>query len=576
MAFNFPDSWGPFPGAQFPYTQTGALNMDWVLTAVKSMQQQLALFIEQNALSPANPIEWSITNQYPQNKIVTHKGQAFISKRPVPAGIDIYNEDYWIPAFQFEQADVPFFYPESYGAVGDGITDDYTALQACIDAAAGKGVVYLQTGSTYRSNQSIAVPSDTYIYGYGATMLFPSSHGLQNVSFGDPPTATDSNICIFGVTFSSNGTSDGQIRLSGIKNAAIRDCSFTNIKPDGVTTGLSLTNGCCDVSVLNCSFECPDYAIIATTESGTKASATLYNSNINITGCRISTDWGSAIALQGGGKNITISDCNIYVTGGSDNVGIGIKINEGVSADYNVHDVLIANCSFAYTTAGSTNNAAISIGNYNNNIIINGCSFNGFYNTITPNYTNGTLKLTVSDCNAVGRGISNSPGFINATKSANVTLNLSNCTVDNIGQAVTGGAYIDSSVNGLIVTNAGRAISLTSANMFTIVGVIASACTQPAINITSPVSGAVLNIIGCSFNECSPGASVLNLTSANACIIGCNISTQKADTKPTYAVSSAGRVVISGCFLYGFQTGYYNLTDSSSITTGNIERGGIG
>ena len=37
MAFNFPDSWGPFPGAQFPYTQTGALNMDWVLWVVKNL-----------------------------------------------------------------------------------------------------------------------------------------------------------------------------------------------------------------------------------------------------------------------------------------------------------------------------------------------------------------------------------------------------------------------------------------------------------------------------------------------------------------------------------------------------------
>lgn len=37
MAFNFPASWGPFPGAQFPYTQTGALNMDWVICVVKNL-----------------------------------------------------------------------------------------------------------------------------------------------------------------------------------------------------------------------------------------------------------------------------------------------------------------------------------------------------------------------------------------------------------------------------------------------------------------------------------------------------------------------------------------------------------
>lgn len=567
--------YGPFQHG-WPYSNFHDLNLDWVLSTVNSIQKQFDLFVEQNAITPAEPIEWSITRQYPQNRIVTHKGQAYISKQPVPAGIDITDTDFWIPAFTFDKAEVPFFYPESYDAVGDGITDDSTALQSCVNAAAGKGVVYLSAGSTYLSTRTITIPSNTCIVGYGATLLFPGSHGLQNKSFGDPPAATDSNIGVYGVTFSSNGTADGQIRLTGVKNASIRDCNFTHIQPEGVTTGLSLANGCQDVSVFNCHFDCPDYSLIVTSETNTKKSATLINKNINIIGCHISTEWGSAIAVQGGSENITISDCNIYVSGGSDNKGIGIKINEGVSADYNVHNVLISNCSFEYTTAGSTDNAAISIGNYNNDIIVTGCSFNGFYNTITPNYTNGTLRLTVSDCHAVGRGISSSPGFVNATASASVMLNLANCTVDNIGQAVTGGSYVDSSINGLIVSRAGRAISISSSNMITVNGVVARACTQPAIKITSPTSGAVLNIIGCSFNDCSPGDSVIDLSNANACIIGCNISTQNAPTKPTYAVSGAGRVVITACFLYGFATGYYNLTDSASLTNGNIERGGIG
>ena len=39
MSFNFPDSWGPSPGAQFPYTQTGALNMDWVIQTVAQLKR---------------------------------------------------------------------------------------------------------------------------------------------------------------------------------------------------------------------------------------------------------------------------------------------------------------------------------------------------------------------------------------------------------------------------------------------------------------------------------------------------------------------------------------------------------
>lgn len=104
MAFNFPNSWGPFPDAQFPYTQTGALNMDWVLAAVKAMQQQLNLFVSLNTIKYANPFQWDITRQYAQNTLVIdpQDGTAYLSVQPVPQGVQITDTEYWAPVFTLQ------------------------------------------------------------------------------------------------------------------------------------------------------------------------------------------------------------------------------------------------------------------------------------------------------------------------------------------------------------------------------------------------------------------------------------------------------------------------------------------
>ena len=50
----------------------------------------------------ADPMQWSITNQYTQNTVVINKeGTAYISKQPVPEGIGLDNTNYWIPIFNY-------------------------------------------------------------------------------------------------------------------------------------------------------------------------------------------------------------------------------------------------------------------------------------------------------------------------------------------------------------------------------------------------------------------------------------------------------------------------------------------
>lgn len=56
-----------------------------------------------------------------------------------------------------------------YGAVGDGVADDYAAIQAAVDIveANGGGFLYLPEG-TYKISEGIALPSDITFYGSGA------------------------------------------------------------------------------------------------------------------------------------------------------------------------------------------------------------------------------------------------------------------------------------------------------------------------------------------------------------------------------------------------------------------------
>lgn len=81
---------------QFPYSDFHEMNLDWLLKELKRISGDMDSFIASNKV--VNKGLWDITKQYENNDIVLDqvRGYMMISIQPVPAGIDILNEDYWI------------------------------------------------------------------------------------------------------------------------------------------------------------------------------------------------------------------------------------------------------------------------------------------------------------------------------------------------------------------------------------------------------------------------------------------------------------------------------------------------
>lgn len=82
---------------EFPHTRNYDGDLGYIIKKLNELSDNYNTFFEYNTITFADPITWDITKQYKAYTIVFDADSliSFISKQPVPAGIDISNADYW-------------------------------------------------------------------------------------------------------------------------------------------------------------------------------------------------------------------------------------------------------------------------------------------------------------------------------------------------------------------------------------------------------------------------------------------------------------------------------------------------
>lgn len=153
---------------------------------------------------------------------------------------------------------VPIVTPEFYGAVGDGLTDDWQAFNNAVNALSGaRGGIVLCSRKTYALAQTLVVPPNVWIVGQGArasrlialagftgtTMLWLGTTGVRSFNCGVDAIQLDAadivNTCVY---------SDSINEKCGVRNIMCR--RFLTVGVD-IESAVSGSNGLAQNFVLD-------------------------------------------------------------------------------------------------------------------------------------------------------------------------------------------------------------------------------------------------------------------------------------------------------------------------------------
>lgn len=166
--------------------------------------------IYENTLDPSSA-EWQASINYEPLTMVTYNNGSYLSKKQVPASVGdpAANPDYWVQTgfYNGQIADLQdkidkingaIYYPEMFGAAGDGIADDTSALAQCF----GSNRTVILSG-IYKITAPITISDIENMTILGGQIVRP-----YNELFNTLVCTNGSNITIIGTTFDGNGNVD--------------------------------------------------------------------------------------------------------------------------------------------------------------------------------------------------------------------------------------------------------------------------------------------------------------------------------------------------------------------------------
>lgn len=153
-----------------------------------------------------------------------------------------------------------WFNVKDFGAVGNGSTNDTTAVQAALTAAAATGGTVFVPAGTYQV-AGLTIASNVRLLGTGQGSILRAVAGMGTttalISNATQGSFTNSNITIEAIAFDGNGVSLGGaqsrftelVSFSRVTGLKVRGVTVTNTSYIGMACG-----GCIDVEITNSSF----------------------------------------------------------------------------------------------------------------------------------------------------------------------------------------------------------------------------------------------------------------------------------------------------------------------------------
>jgi hypothetical protein len=254
-------------------------------------------------------------------------------------------------------------YAKDYGALGDGTTNDTTALASAL--ATGKDVC-LPQGFTFATTGNTSTTAGQRIFGGGKLKLISGSGGTTLTISAD-------DVTVDGVLFDQQNITDSTgVGVSG-NRAVARSCEFTNFE----TVGVHLRGTSADAMISGNRFNGLGYGVL------TASAATITRPSV-IGNTFVGGNYGDAIEINtptGGATDVLIVGNVIsgYTNISGGGIGIGCaNVTSGLIADNLVYNcgldgIHIEDRSTGITVSGnivrSCGRSGISIGGSNNIVV---------------------------------------------------------------------------------------------------------------------------------------------------------------------------------------------------------------